>query len=121
MGYKVDFDALDTLCSQISQQAGGWKDQLEAVGNSINDLLVSDKITGQGAENIKSYFQSVHVVIMQSLLALLQSHAANCLMYKSDYQTNIDSSLHAVINSEELFDIRKELSFQRSNTWSVDS
>ena len=91
MGYKVDFDALDTMYSEISQQVSNWTTELQDVAKSINDLVSSDKLTGKGAENIISYFQTVHVAIMQSMMTLLQSHSAYCLMYKSDYQTNIDS------------------------------
>ena len=121
MGYKVDFDALDTMYSEISQQVSNWTTELQDVAKSINDLVSSDKLTGKGAENIISYFQTVHVAIMQSMMTLLQSHSTYCLMYKSDYQTNIDSSLHAVIHSKELFEIMTKLRVQRTNTTLVDS
>ena len=120
MGYKVDFDALDTMYSEISQQVSNWTTELQDVAKSINDLVSSDKLTGKGAENIISYFQTVHVAIMQSMMTLLQSHSAYCLMYKSDYQTNIDSSLHAVIHSKELFRIMTKLRVQHTNTTEVD-
>ena len=120
MGYKVDFDALDTMYSEISQQVSSWTTELQSVGDAINGLIGSEKLTGKGAENIIWYFQTVHVAIMQSIVTILQSHSAYCLMYKSDYQTNIDSSLHAVIHSEELSEIRTSLGTQRTNTTLVD-
>lgn len=120
MGYKVDFDALDTMYSEISQQVSNWTTELQSVGDAINGLIGSEKLTGKGAENIISYFQTVHLAIMQSIVTILQSHSAYCLMYKSDYQTNIDSSLHAVIHSEELSSIMTKLRVQRTNTTEVD-
>ena len=120
MGYKVDFDALDTMYSEIDQQVSKWTTELRNVAKSMNDLISSEKLTGKGADNIKSYFQTVHLAIMQSMMTLLQSHSAYCLMYKSDYQSNIDSSLHAVIHSEELFRIMTKLRVQHTNTTEVD-
>lgn len=120
MSYKVDFDALDILCVNINTQISEWNENISSVSEKLNIILSENQMTGNGAENIKSYIQTVHVAIIQSLLQILQSHGQNCLMYKSDYQQNIDTSLHAVIQSEELFDIRKSLTSQRSETWLVD-
>ena len=121
MGYKVDFDALDTLCVSISSQVNTWAESLDAVSSGISAVVQSSDMTGKGAENIKSYLQSVHLSIMQSLAMILQSHSSYLLKYKSDYQTNIDTSLHAVIQSDELFDIRKNLGTKRTSMWTVNT
>ena len=121
MSYKVNFDALDSLCININTQVSEWINDINSVGEILNAILNGNNITGSGAENIKSYIQTVHAAVIQSLILILQSHAQNCLMYKSDYQQNIDTSLHAVIKCEELFDIRKQLATKRSEMWGVDS
>ena len=58
MGYKVDFDALDTLYYSINNKAVEWSEALGGVHESVNNLAASDCITGAGAENIKLYFRS---------------------------------------------------------------
>lgn len=121
MSYKVSFDALDSLCVNINTQVGEWSTDINSISGKLNAILGANHITGDGAENIKSYLQTVHVAIIQSLVSILQSHGQNCLMYKSDYQQNIDTSLHAVIKCEELFDIRNQLTTKRREMWSVDS
>ncbi|MEE0931032.1 MAG: T7SS effector LXG polymorphic toxin [Acutalibacteraceae bacterium] len=121
MSYKVNFDALDSLCININTQVSEWSSDINSISEKLNSILSGNHITGDGAENIKSYLQTVHVAIIQSLVSILQSHGQNCLMYKSDYQQNIDTSLHAVIKCEELFDIRNQLTTKRREMWSVDS
>lgn len=121
MGYKVDLDALDTLYYSINNKAVEWSDSLGEVYDSVNALAASECITGAGAENIKSYLSEVHSMVIGLLGQIIASHTDNCLLYKRDYQDNIDSSVHAVIHEDELTDIASKLQSYRSQTSAVDS
>lgn len=120
MGYKVDFDALDTLYYSINNKAVEWSEALGGVHESVNNLAASDCITGAGAENIKSYLSEVHSMVIGLLGRIISAHADNCLLYKRAYQDNIDTSVHAVILEDELTDIIGDLHVYQNQTYSVD-
>ncbi len=120
MGYKVDFDALDTLYYSINNKAVEWSEALGGVHESVNNLAASDCITGAGAENIKSYLSEVHSMVIGLLGRIISAHADNCLLYKRAYQDNIDTSVHAVILEDELTDIIGDLHVYQNQTYSAD-
>ncbi len=120
MAYKVDFDALDAMYYMMQGHIMTWNEGINKVAEEVSHLISGDQITGKAAENIKSYLQTVHLAIMNSLAQLFQSHIQNCLVYKSAYQAEIDADLHALIQSDELTEIRRNLSAQNSNMQEVD-
>jgi len=120
MAYKVDFDALDAMYYMMQGHIMTWNEGINNVAEEVSHLISGDQITGKAAENIKSYLQTVHLAIMNSLAQLFQSHIQNCLVYKSAYQAEIDADLHALIQSDELTEIRRNLSAQNSNMQEVD-
>lgn len=109
MGYTVDFDGLDTLYADLRGNVDDWAEKLAKLSEKSTALAESDNMSGQWADGIKSYLRSVHgtiIPLFQQLIALLNY---NCLIYKRDYQTNIDTDLHAHIRSEELDSIRLQI------------
>lgn len=120
MGYKVDFDSLDSMYNSIGSQANNWIEELEAVKGKMQVLLDSSNMSGQTADNLKLYVESVHMTIIGLLSQLVSLHSTNCLLYKSDYQTNIDTELHAVIKSSELKDYRKRIKTNRQDAIDVN-
>ena len=120
MGYKVNFDGLDMMYYEIQGQMIKWNEGITNVSEKMAELITSDEIAGEGAMSIKSYLQTVHLAIMQSLLDICNSHSENCLMYKNDYQINIDQSYHAMIQEDELLEIRKRLHENQERTGTVD-
>lgn len=109
MGYKVDFDALDTFKNNIATQVATWSEELESVSTAATTLQSSNNMTGAGADNIRSYFESVHGVIIGLIAELLASQQRNSFLYVRDYFSNIDTSLHAVIKESELAEIKSDI------------
>lgn len=120
MGYIVDFDALDTMYAGVSSNVNGWAEKLVKLSEKNTALTESDNMSGKWADSIKSYLGSVHgtiIPLFQHLTALLNY---NCLLYKHDYQSNIDTALHAHIPSDDLDSIKMELEKQKSLTTQID-
>lgn len=120
MNYKVDFNALDTLYYTISNQCAIWNDELGKVQEATKALCTSKNMSGMASDNIRAYFESVFGTILSALSEILQAHNYNCLLYKQDYQTNIDSDLHAIICSEELENIKVKIQAFTIRTESVE-
>lgn len=120
MGIIVDFEELDNVYYELIQSTNIWSDNIADILDSINTLAGSNCLTGAGAEAVKGYLGTVHTTIVQALTLLLQTHSQNLLMYKVDYQSNIDTSTRAHIPCDKLFNIRSELAAQRTKTRSVE-
>lgn len=120
MGFKVNFDSLDAMYSGIYAQAANWLTALETLNGATTTLAETTEMSGAGADSIRSYMSAVHGTIQGLLAQLIQLHEKNNFLYKTDYQQNIDTALHAVIQENELDAIRSSLSRQRNQAIDVD-
>ena len=120
MSYTVDFDALDGLNSQVSGQASEMQEALSSLFESFGQLIGSPHMTGQGADSVCSYLDTVHNTVAALLGELIQLHASNTLLYKRDYQSNIDSDLHAYIRETELMSFRDRVQRQANMAEGID-
>lgn len=120
MGYKVEYDTLDGLYSGLSAQANQWLERFQTLQTAVEGLSGSKSISGSGADNIRSYFENVHGTIIGLLASLLSLHSANCLLYKQDYQQNVDQDLHAVIHETELDQIKRSIQSNKTLALSVN-
>ena len=109
MGYKVEYDTLDGLYNGLSAQANQWLERFQSLQTAVEVLSGSKSISGTGADSIRSYFENVHGTIIGLLASLVSLHSANCLLYKQDYQQNIDQDLHSIIHETELNQIKRSI------------
>ena len=121
MSYKVDFDSLDSMYNSIGNQANNWISELESIKDKLKTLLDTANMSGAAAENIKSYIENVHMTLIALLAQLVSLHSSNCLLYKSDYQTNVDTDLHSVIKSTELLDYKECIDTTKATAISIDN
>lgn len=116
----VDSEELDYVYYELSSNANEWSENIADILTAITNFVNSDSLTGEGAKAIKDYFENVHSTIVQALTLLLQTHSQNMLMYKVDYQNNIDTATNAYIPCSELDEIKDALNMQYQNSLSVE-
>lgn len=116
----VDSEELDYVYYELSSNANEWSENIADILTAITNFVNSDSLTGKGAKAIKDYFENVHSTIVQALTLLLQTHSQNMLMYKVDYQNNIDSHVTAYIPCSELDEIKDIFNRQYQNSLSVE-
>lgn len=109
MGFKVDYTALDTMYYTMYNEASNWSNTLGELAENTANLKDSSNMDGKGADNIRLYLDSVHNTILASLITLIKLHMENCLLYKRDYMTNVDTSVHALIDESEIKDIQNSM------------
>lgn len=120
MNYKVSYDALDNLYHTIAQQSSAWQEQLTILNGKIKALSESGNVSGQGADHLKAYLQSVHLTLISMISELIALHSSNCLVYKTDYQRNIDQDLHAVLVSNEMAELAGKLRSSEQSAIGID-
>ncbi len=118
--YKVNFDSLDTVYQNISGQAALWSEKMETLSSKMTALSESKNMSGATADAIRSYLNSVHGTIIGVLGQLILLHTTNLLIYKTEYQSDIDADLHAVIDTAEVDDIQDLLAKKKALAISVD-
>ncbi len=109
MGYKVDYAALQDICTIYKNSVSSWNKQLESVADKQNVIMKSTNIAGNSANGMKEYMSSVYSTILTSIDQLLQLFKANFLLYIDAYNQNVDGSYEAHIEEEELYDIRNSI------------
>ena len=120
MGYKVNFDALDSFNSGVNSQLKTWSEELINISNAVTVIINSTNMSGAGADSIRIYFENVHGMIFSLFDKLLANQQSNCFLYKRDYFSNIDSGLHAVINEDELSGISRDIKSHNNRAIAVE-
>ena len=120
MAYRIDFDGLDGLYNQLRAQTSEWHQGLESLSNAVQTLADSNNMYGSGADSIRAYLENIHQSIISAISELIVLHSANCLLYKQDYQQNVDKAIHAVILSNELSDLHDDFEAQKRLAISID-
>ena len=120
MNYVVRFDSLDAMNTSVRTQSDAWMKELDSVKTKVQTLIETRNMSGEGASNVKSYFGNVHLMIIGLLGQLISLHMANCQIYKSEYQSKVDTSLHAVIRSDEINDYYERLKNRRDRAVDID-
>ena len=109
MSYIVDFDKLLTLKCSVDNNVAYWFDELSKVEEALKVIRESKKISGAGADALKTYFEVAHTNLRITLLSILENHMNRNTLYFSDYVGNIDTSNHARIPEEELIREKDDL------------
>lgn len=121
MGYKVDFDEVNDVHKSVQQQCNSWLGTLESLQAKFEELVYSSNMIGTTATNIKNYIENIHMLLVGLLSQVISLHYQNCLLYKDDYQTNIDTDLHFVIHESELTDYKVRIENTNAKALEIDS
>lgn len=120
MALIIDYDELESLGKTINTSADDWFAALESVTNAVKALSGSPNINGQAANNVKSYLDVVHNSIIAAFCSILSAHAQNYLLYKNEYQSTVDTALHARILQDEILDIRESVQKNKVAAQEID-
>lgn len=109
MGFIVDFEAMEALHNSLGPQADSWLTRLDQLKQAYEVLSKSSHIKGSGADSLKQYCGSVHLMLIDKLKQLIALHADNYMLYKYDYRDSVDSSGHALIDEDTLDTIQETI------------
>lgn len=120
MNYKVNLDSLERIYTSVSEQSDDWLEELEKTKGKVEALMSTNRMFGAAADSIKQYMEVVHLTLIQTLAQAVYLHSSNCLLYKVDYQKNIDTGLHFKIRSSELRDYKERISNTQKKAIEID-
>ena len=114
MGYKVDYGAMKNLLGAYSSVVSSWNNGISSVMGKEASLETSTNISGNSADRMKAYLNTVYSYADTSLNVLLELFRQNYFLYTEAYYQQIDAARDASINQAELSDRRSSLQEKRS-------
>lgn len=114
MYYKFDYEKLHKYIKETDKQTREWIALLDKINKSLETINGTSKISGHGADNIKSYFSVAHGLILSNLMELLRMHLGAAQTYEADYVNRVSSDAHTHVETKETENISKAVEKQRA-------
>lgn len=112
MYYKYDYKKLHVYAEETKDQVNEWLTQLVNIQKALEGISSTSKISGAGADNIKSYFTVAHGLILSNLQELVRMHLGILDVYEQDYLSMSDTKSH--VETKETESISKNVEKQRN-------
>lgn len=107
--------------SQLAPQEATAADALQRVQSEIREFNALQSFEGAAADSIRAYFGEVHLTLIKSLI---QAGERLQQVYKKmlqQFDRQVDSASNAVIRSEHLDDVRRQLRQLKSHFDGIES
>src|SRR5699024_1638085 len=104
MSHKIDLSEVIALSEKIAIAQDEVITDLDAVNKSIEDLNAMESFTGSAANSAKSYFTDFHQTIIVAFQELFIGIHENLKDHIDTFQSSVDASGSAIIESEYLKD-----------------
>lgn len=110
MGYIVDYSALSALQGAYSGVIGSWQGSISSVMDSEAAVRASTNISGNSADRLRDYLDTVYSYAGTSLVMLLELFAQNFALYTEAYYQQVDPASDTCISEQELSELYTSLS-----------
>ncbi|MGG3965546.1 T7SS effector LXG polymorphic toxin [Heyndrickxia faecalis] len=114
MGNKVEMTEVDSFSDELKSAASSLKSQLDAIKKSANQIAEMDSFTGLTADSAKDYLKDFHMKIADNFTTLFESLSTQLSSHIVSFQSEVDSSNAAHLDSDYLKDEQTKLNDQYS-------
>ncbi|WP_207369478.1 T7SS effector LXG polymorphic toxin [Heyndrickxia coagulans] len=114
MGNKVDMAEVIAFSDELKSATSKIKSQLNAIKKSANQIAAMDSFTGLTADSAKDYLKDFHIKITENFTTLFESLSTQLSSHIVSFQSEVDSSNIAFLDSDFLKDEKTKLSDQYS-------
>jgi len=101
MDYQVRYSDLDAMDGDFRAQMAKWSEALSEINDKAKALIGTSNMSGNTADNMRSYFSGVYGSMLAGINAAMVSFQNNWLIYRQDYR-DIDGADNTVIITSEL-------------------
>ncbi|MGG3984180.1 T7SS effector LXG polymorphic toxin [Heyndrickxia faecalis] len=114
MGNKVDMAEVIAFSDELKSATSKIKSQLNAIKKSANQIAAMDSFTGLTADSAKDYLKDFHIKITENFTTLFESLSTQLSSHIVSFQSEVDSSNAAHLDSDYLKDEQTKLNDQYS-------
>ncbi|WP_207368864.1 T7SS effector LXG polymorphic toxin [Heyndrickxia coagulans] len=114
MGNKVEMTEVVSFSDELKSAASSLKSQLDAIKKSTNQIAEMNSFTGLTADSAKDYLKDFHMKIADNFTTLFESLSTQLSSHIVSFQSEVDSSNAAHLDSDYLKDEQTKVSDQYS-------
>ncbi|MEZ0116923.1 UNVERIFIED_ORG: prefoldin subunit 5 [Heyndrickxia coagulans] len=114
MGNKVEMTEVVSFSDELKSAASSLKSQLDAIKKSANQIAEMDSFTGLTADSAKDYLKDFHMKVVDNFTTLFESLSTQLSSHIVTFQSEVDSSNAAHLDSDYLKDEQTKLNDQYS-------
>jgi hypothetical protein len=104
MSYKVHFESLIDLKSDLDKLVKTTKANQDDLEDSINNFLSDTSFTGKSADSADSYFEDTYNTIFSAITAIIEELTVKTALYLQGYLENVDISSNFKLEQNSLED-----------------
>lgn len=109
MANKVDISEVTDFQSDLQEASTNFRSQLDKVIEHIEAVNGMSSFSGKAAKEAKQYFSELHVTLLESFKGLFDDLEANLEQHLEEFQSEVDVSETAIIQSDYLQDIQEDV------------
>src|SRR5690625_2417608 len=115
MGHKIDISEAITFSDDLTKTSQDIESKLKSVKSFIDQINAMDSFSGKAADSAKGYFNEFHLTVMESFEELFTDLDNNVKQHIEAFQSNVDSSESAIIESDYLTDHKNDIDIEYQN------
>lgn len=109
MANKVDISEVTDFQTDLQEASVNFRSQLDKVIEHIEAVNGMSSFSGKAAKEAKQYFSELHVTLLESFKGLFDDLEANLEQHLEEFQSEVDVSETAIIQSDYLQDIQEDV------------
>src|SRR5699024_7041519 len=107
--HKVEMAEIEDFSTDLQEASEDIQSQLDQVKESIESINDMSSFSGKTATEAKKYFEEMHLTIIESFRGLFGDLEGNLNKHIQDFQTDVDASEKAKIESNYLQDVQEDI------------
>ena len=100
---------MEDFSTDLQEASKDIRSQLDQVKESIESINSMSSFSGKTAEEAKKYFEEMHLTIIESFQGLFDDLEGNLNKHIQDFQSDVDASETAKIESNYLKDVQEDI------------
>ncbi|MEW9677815.1 T7SS effector LXG polymorphic toxin [Lentibacillus sp. L22] len=109
MGHKVDISEVIDFSDDLKTMSEDIQSSLDDVQESIDQINAMSTFSGKTAKEAKGYFNDLHKTILEAFNGLFTDLENNLKKHLDTFESNVDSSKLAIIQSNYLNDTAEDV------------
>lgn len=115
MGHKVDLAEVIAFSDKVTKAADELTSDIGVVRTDITNIDSMDTFTGHAAKSAKGYLNELHVTLLESFEVLHATLKENTKEHIETFQSSVDSSEEAIVQSEYITEIKIKVEIDHTN------
>ncbi|MBC1896778.1 hypothetical protein HCA68_03740 [Listeria booriae] len=106
---RIDIGEVRYFVDQFLKESGLLKQSLTEYRKAVTKIVADKEIKGDMADSAKEYYQTVHYPIIDTTKACMTDAEMILKQYIADFESQVDPSSNARIDSDELQDLQADI------------